>query len=201
MIAKVAAVGMLFCVIAMTGCQTAATTAGPVTTTIPAPGWEKGPAVGLTMPRIAFTGLDGKKQWLRGDTEWITLVAFVPTQGKECNYLLPSLVEAAGRYYNKPVRVVQMAQPEKDVPNCESCVESGHVHLLHLIALCDATRAAYHAFGHPAPDTLLLIGGDGKVIAVSSLEGLPSLCKSTVDGLAAQLALKQLPEYAATYND
>jgi hypothetical protein len=46
----------------------------------------------------------------------VTVIAFIKTHGDECNYLLPTLVDAAGRYYNKPVRIVQLATPACNGP-------------------------------------------------------------------------------------
>jgi hypothetical protein len=199
MIAKAGAVGLLVIVAAMAGCQPT-TAAGPVIATTPQPGWENGPAVGLAMPRIEFTSNDGRKMWLRGNTDWVTLVAFVPTEGKECNYLLPSLVDTAGRYYDKPVRVVQIAQPQGDFPHCASCVESGHAHLLHLMALCDGAHQAYGTFGRPALGTLLVVGGNGKVISIGSVDEIEKMYPR-LDELASQLERKSLSQYAQTYSE
>ena len=199
MFAKVAAIVALACLGALAGCQ-ANTEAGPVTATLAQPGWEKGPVVGLPAPRIEFTSQDGKARAVRGNTGWITLLAFVPTEGKECDYLLPILVEAAGRYYNKPIRVVQVAEPAKDCPHCEGCMEASHVHILHLLALCDASHKAYGAFGRPAPGTLLLVGTDGKVMAISKVDEVSKLYPK-LDEMASAMERQNLPLYAQTYSE
>ena len=199
MFARMAVLLSLVSLAAVAGCQ-ATTPAGPVTATAAQPGWEKGPVVGLAAPRIDFTAQDGKPRSVRGNTGWITLIAFVQTEGKECDYLLPVLVDAAGRYFNQPVRVVQIAEPIGSCPHCEACVEAGHAHLLHLMALCDPQHQAYGAFGRPVPGTLLLVGSNGKVLEVGKVDEVAKLYPK-LDGLTASVERQSLPLYLQTYTE
>jgi hypothetical protein len=181
----------------LAGCQ-ATTPAGPVTAVSAHPGWENGPALGLAMPDIQYTAQDGTSRSLHGDSGEIALVAFVRTGGDECDRLLPSLVNAAERYYNQPVRVVQMGLPDDRTPRCGSCVESGQAHRPNLIALCDGGRQASAAFGNPAPGTLVLANSRGRVIEVTRVDNLPRLLPR-VDELALAAQRAGLSDYARAY--
>ena len=194
--------GVIFlaaCVVGLAGCQTAAP-GGPVVATSAEPGWQGGPEVGLKAPLIRFTGADGKANVLRPDTEWITIVGFVSSKGKECCQLSPVLTEAASRYWSKPVRVVQVSLPTGQCPHGAGCVETCHVRPLHLMALCDSGRIAYNAFGHPKDGTVLLIGGDGKVAGVTTVAGIDKIY-TEADRLAAEAQQRSLPDYMQTYVD
>jgi hypothetical protein len=190
-------VGLCIVAAALAGCK-AQVPAGPVVNVTPQSGWERGPALGLAVPRVQFTSQDGKTRWLRGNTEWITIMAFVQGSEDECQLLVPSLVQTAGQYHDKPVRVVQVAVPEAKMPRCQNCMEVAHVQEMRLLALCDGRHQAYEAFGKPADGTALLIGGDGKVLAIGNVRHIDELYPQ-VDRLARNLEQKQMPAYMQMY--
>jgi len=171
---------------------------GVVTRSASTPGWEKGPAVGLKAPRVEFLGADGKEHALTLGNGWIGIVGFVESRGTECCMLSPVLTEAASRYWDKPVRVVQVSLPTTKCPHGAGCVESCHVKPLHLIALCDSDRTAYNAFGKPKDQTVLVTDGSGKVVQVTTLSKIEKIYQH-VDKLAEEAAKQQLPSYLEIY--
>ena len=148
---------------------------GIVTSGAVTPGWENGPAVGLKAPQVKFTGADSKEHTLTLGLDRISIVGFVEPKGEECCMLSPVLAEAASRYWNKPVRVVQISLPTAECPHGAGCVESCHVPPLHVKALCDSDRVAYKAFGKPGNQTLLLLDGNGKVARVATMDQIKEL--------------------------
>lgn len=109
-------------VVVLGGCRTDAPS-GQVTAVRAAPGWEQGPAVGLEAPRIRFTDMQGKTRPLWTATDRLSIVGFVRPEAGSCCGLSPTLVEAASRYWNKPVRVLQVVLPTPDCPHSAGCVE------------------------------------------------------------------------------
>jgi len=158
----------------MAGCQVAAP-GGPVTGARPSGDLTSGPAVGLSAPAVSFTDPEGKTRTIRPARGWISVVGFVESQGKECCMLSPLLTDAASRYWNRPVRVIQVSLPTKACPHGPGCVESCHVQPLHLMALCDSARVAHKAYGSPPDGTLLAIDGDGRIAAVTTIDKVAAL--------------------------
>ncbi len=183
--------------VALAGCKPSAET-GPVTAAGQVAGWRSGPAVGLKAPQITFTDAEGKPRLLRTASGWVTLIGFTTAQGKECCSLSPQLTEMASRYWDKPVRVVQVSLPTAECPHGPGCSEACHIKPLHLMALCDGSRIAYDAFGRPKDHTLLLIGGDGRVDAIGTIQD-SSAVLTKADELARQAEKKQLPSYLSIY--
>lgn len=183
----------------LAGCQVAAP-GGIVTSGTVAPGWEKGPAVGLKAPQIRFIGADGKERPLRVAADWISVMGFVESKGKECCLLSPALTEAASRYWNKPVRVVQVSLPTAKCPHGPGCFESCHVRPLHLMALCDSDQTAHNAFGSPKDQALLVIDGYGKVVRATTVDKVGDVF-AQVDELAKEAEKKQVPDYNGLYEE
>ena len=181
----------------LAGCQIAAP-GGIVTSGTVTPGWEEGPAEGLKAPQIKFIGADSKEHTLILGRNWVSIIGFVESKGRECCMLSPVLTEAASRYWNKPVRVVQISLPTTECPHGAGCVESCHVQPLHLIALCDSDRTAYNVFGKPNDRALLLFDGDGKVVRVTTLDKIEKMFPQ-VDELAEEAEKEQLPVYQKIY--
>ena len=181
----------------LAGCE-AGMPGGMVTKAVAEPGWEMGPAVGLTAPDVQFLGADGQRHSLNTASGWVSIIGFVETKGQECCMLSPVLAEAASRYSDKPVRVVQVALPTAKCPHGPGCVEACHVRPLHLMALCDSDRIAYNMFGKPKDQTLLLIDGKGKVVQVTTLARIAGIFPQA-DALATEAEKESLPTYLQIY--
>ena len=181
----------------MAGCQT--TAPGGLVTEAETRGDLAGrPRVGLEVPDVKFTNSEGKTRSLQPASGWMSLVGFVESKGKECCLLSPVLIEAASRYWNKPVRVIQVSLPTTDCPHGAGCVETCHVQSLHLMALCDSARVAYKAFGSPEDGTVLAIDGDGRITAIATVDKVQDLYPR-VDRLAEKAKKKSLPTYVQIY--
>jgi hypothetical protein len=138
--------------------------------------------------------MDGETRTVRVARGWITVLGFFETRGRECCMLSPQLTEAAGRYWDRPVRVIQVALPTGGCRHGAGCVETCHVRSLHLMALCDAERSAHAAFGSPAPGTVVAVGGDGRIAAVTTIDEVEVLYPQ-LDRLAEEAERKSLPGY------
>ncbi len=181
----------------LAGCQHVSL-GGLVTSGTTAPGWEKGLAMGLKAPQVKFTGADGKERLLHSAWDSITIIGFVESKGQECCLLSPVLAEAASRYWNKPVRVVQVSLPTEQCPHGAGCVESCHVRPLHLMALCDSSHTAHTAFGRPRDRTLLLLDSKGKVVRVTTVDRIEGVFP-LVDEYVEEAERQAMPGYDKVY--
>jgi peroxiredoxin len=129
-----------------------------------------GPAVGSAAPDVQYISQDGQASSLHAVRSPVTVVAFVQAEGSACCWLEPRVVELSDRLDDLPVTVAQFALPEGDCPHGQACVETCNLRDGELIALCDAQRLAWNAYGRPKPSTLILIGPDKQVMLTGSLD-------------------------------
>lgn len=184
--------------ILLAGCDTGAPL-GLVTAAQAAPGWEKGPSVGLTAPVIRFADPDGKQRTISAREDWMTLIGFVRPGGADCCMLSSPLTNLAARYWDKPIRVVQLSLPTKSCPHGPGCVETCKVEPLNLVALCDAGGVADRAFGAPRPGTVILVGPDGKVLATGSEANLGPI-QALTDRFAAGAEKRREKQVMGVYD-
>lgn len=133
-----------------------------------------GVELGSAAPDIHFTTTKGRQTSLRKVNQNLTIVAF-STPGKEgCGKLKPQLVTLPEQLGELPITVVQVAVPTQDCPHGPDQIQVTGLGS-DFIVLCDDERTAWKAYGEPGPNTAFLIGQDGRVKSIASLEELAPL--------------------------
>jgi len=137
-----------------------------------------GVALGSAVPDIHFTTAKGEQTSLSKVNLNLTIIAFT-TPGKEgCGKLKPQLVALAEQLGEVPITVVQVAVPTQKCPHGPSSIQVAGLGS-DFIVLCDDKRTAWKAYGEPTPNTAFLIGENGRVKSVASLDELSPLVAKT----------------------
>ncbi len=157
-----------------------------------------GPKVGHEAPDIHFSSFRGEKRAIRHKQGWVSIIGFVGTTGPKCCMLDPAMTNAAARYWDRPVRVIQVSLPTEDCPEGVGCIEGCQVRPLHLIALCDTEQQAYRAYGSPKQGTVVAVDTNGKIVDVAEVGRIETLYDD-VDRLAKEAEDDNLPMSAEIY--
>jgi hypothetical protein len=128
-----------------------------------------GAQIGSVAPDVEYKSMEGKQANFRKARAPIAVIAFVAPAGTACCALDPRVVNIADRVWDLPVTVAQFSLPTSQCPHGPGCVEVCNLRKGHVMALCDAQRLAWNAYGKPAPGTLILIGSDNRIVAKASL--------------------------------
>lgn len=154
---------LLIGLVALAGC---APTSGVITKVSGTTGLQ----VGSIAPDVQYESLEGKEASFNRTRQPVAIVAFVAPQGAACCWLDPGVINIADQLWELPVTVAQFSLPTKECPHGPGCVEVCNLRKGRVMSLCDAQRLAWNAYGKPAPDTLILVGTDNKVLAKGSLD-------------------------------
>lgn len=193
----------LIFVVFLVGCRSEETvTTGNISATGMQPGWSGGGSkVGLEAPSLKFVDSKGKTRSIDSRAGWVTVMAFVEAEGNECCLLSPALTTMANTLWDQPVRFLQISEPKTACPHSgEDFMETSHVESLHLMSLCDSAHRAHRAYGQPASGTVFIIGGEGRVAEVTTLDKL-SASTDKVKQLAAKAKESQLSPYEQVYSN
>jgi hypothetical protein len=150
--------------IALTAVAGCVSTSGVITGTSAPGGY-----VGTVAPDVEYKSLEGKQVGFNKVRQPIAIVAFVAPAGATCCWLEPRVVNLSNQLWDLPVTVAQFSEPTSKCPHGPGCVEVCNLHKGGVMALCDAQKLAWKAYGKPAPGTLILIGSDNKIVATGSL--------------------------------
>ena len=136
--------------------------------------WQKALPEGSVATDIPFTSMDGRQTTFRKISQPIAILAFTSTPGETCCRLLPELVTLADRFKYAPITVAQISLPRTKCSHGPGCTEVCNINDARLVALCDADRIAWKAYGRPKPGTLILIK-NGKIAANGNIRDLKSI--------------------------
>ena len=121
--------------------------------------------VGKYAPDIPFTSENGKETTFSKIRQPITIVAFTGTSSE--NSPNPVLVNLAKDFKDLPVTVAQIYLPSDKYPSAQEFMAVNNIYNKGLVTLYDAERIALRGFGDPKPNTVFLINGNSKIVAIN----------------------------------
>lgn len=155
---------ILVLLVGLVGFAGCAPTSGVITGTS-TPAWY----AGTIAPDVEYQSLEGKRASFHKSRQPVAVVAFVGPEGPECCWLEPRVINIADQFWDLPVTVAQFSVPTSKCPHGPGCVEVCNLRKGGVMALCDAEKLAWRAFGRPPLGTLVLIDADNKMLLRGSL--------------------------------
>jgi peroxiredoxin len=137
-------------------------------------GWRNEFGIGSYAPDIAMMTEKGETT-LNEKREPVLILAFVPVPEDNLSFIRPELVDLAEEFKVLPVTVAQVSLLSHRPQERHNAFKSKHE---SVSVLFDDKQVGWNAYRQPAPYTVFLIDGKGKIWSIANIENLKSLVET-----------------------